>query len=100
MIYAVLKENNKETAHLFWTWEEYHRATFSPDIETVYKIELGRVKGDYKAKKAAIQDKAISYSNMIFPGLSANELSYIESYFETYGKRYGLLREFRENAIC
>ena len=100
MIYAVLRQNNDETANLFWTWEEYHKTTFSPDIEPICTIELYHVKGSYKDKKAAIQDKAIEYSNNQYPGLSYNDLSYIESYFETYGKRYGLLREFRENAIC
>lgn len=100
MIYAVLKQNNVETSHLFWCYEEYNEAVFNPDIETIYILELGRVKGDYKAKKAAIKDKAIEYSNNNYPGLSYDNLSYIESYFYNYGKRYGLLSELRENAIC
>ena len=100
MIYAVLKQDNDETANLFFTWEDFHKATFNPEIEPICIIELGRVKGNYQDKKAAIEDKAIEYSNNNYPGLSYNELSYIESYFETYGKRYGLLNEFRENAIC
>lgn len=28
------------------------------------------------------------------------ELYHIQNFFETMGKRYGLLREFRENCIC
>lgn len=101
MIYTVLKENNNETANLFYSWEEYHKTTFSPDIETICIIELGRIKGKtYQAKKAAIEDKAIEYSNNQAGGLSYGEIADIQGYFETYGKRYGLLREFYENAIC
>lgn len=101
MIYTVLKQNNTETAHLFFTWPEYHEATFSPDIEPIITIELGRLKGKtYQERKACIEDKAIDYSNNQAGGLSYNELYYISSYFETYGKRYGLLNEFKENAIC
>lgn len=100
MIYAVLRQNNDETANLFFSWEEYHKATFNPEIEPICIIELGRVKGNYQDKKAAIEDKAIEYSNNQYPGLSYGELFDIENYFSTYGKRYGLLRDFHENAIC
>lgn len=101
MIYAVLKIDNDDTANLFFSWEEYHKATFNPDIEPICIIELGQIKGKtYQAKKAAIEDKAIEYSNNIAPGLSYGELFDIENYFSTYGKRYGLLRDFHENAIC
>lgn len=31
---------------------------------------------------------------------SWGEILYWESYFRKKGKRYGLLREFRENGIC
>ena len=100
MIYAVLKQDNDETANLFFSWEEYHKATFNPEIEPICIIELGRVKGNYQDKKAAIEYKAIEYSNNNAPGLSYGEIADIQGYFETYGKRYGLLREFYENAIC
>ena len=100
MIYTVLKENNDETAFLFNSWEDYHAATFSPAIESTCIIELGRVKGSYKDKKAVIENKAIEYSNNIAPGLSWGEVADISGYFENYGKRYGLLTDFRENAIC
>ena len=29
-----------------------------------------------------------------------SELAYMQGFFEEYGKRYGLYREFHENAIC
>lgn len=53
----------------------------------------------YQKRKAEVREEAIEYS------YSEEELSYGElaeknDYFERLGKRYGLLREFRENAIC
>ena len=101
MIYALLKENNIETAYLFYSYEELHRATFNPEIETTCTIELGRLKGKtYKERKADIESKAIEFSNNQEGGLSYGELFEIEDYFRKYGKRYGLLTDFRENAIC
>lgn len=53
----------------------------------------------YQKRKAEVREEAIEYS------YSEEELSYGElaeknDYFERLGRRYGLLREFRENAIC
>lgn len=53
----------------------------------------------YQKRKAEVREEAIEYS------YSEEELSYGElaeknDYFEHLGRRYGLLREFRENAIC
>lgn len=53
----------------------------------------------YQKRKAEVREEAIEYS------YSEEELSYGElaeknDYFERLGRRYGLLREFKENAIC
>lgn len=104
MIYAVLREPGKqfpENAYLFYTWRDFHAATFSPDIEELCVIELGRLKGKtYAERKADIEAKAIEYSHNMEGGLSYGELSDIQEYFERYGRRYGLLTDFHENAIC
>ena len=101
MIYAVLKENNIETDNLFFSWDKYFSAVFSPYVKTIFILELGNLTGKtYKEKKACLQNKAIEFSNNQYGGLSYGEIACIESYFERYGRRYGLLREFRENAIC
>ena len=54
----------------------------------------------YEKKKEEIRQKAIEWQ------LSFNDHSYsyfelteFEDYFYKYGKKYGLLKEFRENAI-
>ena len=101
MIYASLKNEDQITDYLFNNWPEYHKATFCPDIETICLIELDRTHGKtYQERKSCIENKAIEFSNNQHGGLSWSELFNIESYFRWYGRRYGLLNEFRENAIC
>jgi hypothetical protein len=54
----------------------------------------------YEERKTDLTEKAIEWSNA---GSAANwsygELVEIEHFFRTNGKRYGLIREFQENAI-
>lgn len=56
----------------------------------------------YQERKADLHDKAIEWSNSVgqYPRWSYGELAIIQGFFETNGRRYGLLTEFRENAIC
>ena len=59
------------------------------------------VKGKtYAERKADLQNKAIEWSYAQGLGnWSYSELGNISAFFEEQGKRYGLLREFRENGI-
>lgn len=101
MIYTVLKKDGQENEYLFYSWDEYHKATFNSEIEEVVTIELGRLHGKtYQERKSYIETKAIILSNNRYGGLSYGEEADIEAYFNRYGKRYGLLTDFHENAIC
>ena len=63
-------------------------------------VILGRLTGKtYKEKAAEVAQKAQDFQAVDVGGLSWGEVAEIGAYFETYGKRYGLLKEFRENAI-
>lgn len=63
-------------------------------------IELGEIKGKtYKEKQESVREKAIEYSHNWHGGTSYRELSDIYAYFEKLAKRYGLVKEFRENGI-
>ena len=55
----------------------------------------------YAEKKEQIRQEAIQWQD----DFSRNNYSYFvvfqrQRYFEKMGRRYGLLKEFRENAIC
>lgn len=56
----------------------------------------------YQERKADLQNKAIEWSNNqgTYAAWSYGELATIQGFFEKNAKRYGLLREFRENCIC
>ena len=55
----------------------------------------------YKERQAEVRDEAIAWQNdFANHNYSWDELAYWSDHFETLGRRYGLLKEFRENAIC
>lgn len=55
----------------------------------------------YAQKKNEIREQAIEWQyDFCNHNYSYGELHYFQCYFEKMGRRYGLLKEFRENAIC
>ena len=61
-----------------------------------------RVSGEYyEERKSNLQDLAISWSNNggEYQAWSYGELAEIQGFFEQAGRRYGLVKEFRENGI-
>lgn len=57
-------------------------------------------KNVYQIRKAAARGEAIDFQNDFNElVLSWYDLASYQAYFETLGRRYGLLREFRENGI-
>ena len=55
----------------------------------------------YQQKKEQVRNEAIDWQYEVAEmSLSYGELAEAQGYFERLGRRYGLLREFRENAIC
>ena len=85
----------------FYGFREWHRDTFSPtckNIETLFLKVRGKT---YKERKGYLQDIAIEWSNNFSQyNWSYGEIAEITSFFYENGKRYGLLKEFRENGIC
>lgn len=88
--------NYGENGYKLW-FEE----TFSPSVENAKILDFKISGKNYQERKASLQDLAIDYSNN-FASLSwsYNELMEICNWFYEKGKKYGLLREFKENGIC
>ena len=87
-------------AHTYDTlWSE----TFAPvDWDIVILDRVKAIKdGSYYDKKCRVQDLAVTYSYIQgnVP-MCWSEAAEIGNWFEKYGRRYGLLTEFRENGIC
>ena len=79
------------------TKKELKAATYGKDYSAVC---LGKLTGEtYDQKKNDLIEKAKLYQYIDAGGLSYGEFAIICEYFETYGKRFGLLREFKENCI-
>ncbi len=93
-------ETNEEKMYTFTSWSEYHTATFSPLIDVLFITDF-KVKGKtYADRKEFVRDLAIEYSNNQACGLSWYEVGMVSDMFYKLGKRYGLLKEFKENCIC
>lgn len=55
----------------------------------------------YAVRKAEVREEAIDWQlDFENHDYSWGELADWQTYFETLGRRYGLLTEFRENGIC
>lgn len=100
MIYAAFIDSNKEEhSNLYYNFEDFHRDTFSPETEIISLIEFKTHGKSYAERKASAEETARRFQAENIPGLSWGEISEICGYFETVGKKYGLLTEFKENAI-
>ena len=70
--------------------------------EVMYALPLMVCGKSYAERQSYLRQLAIDAQNAICDAAcySYGELSDIASFFEINGKRYGLLSEFHENAIC
>lgn len=79
-------------------YQKFHEDTFSP--MTLFEGVLFEIKdGSYNDKKEQVRDIAQRFQSILEPGLSWEEIAIIQTWFERNGKRYGLIKEFRENGI-
>ena len=104
IILANLTINGETEDYLFTSCPEYYSATFSPEVEINAEVFLGLSGKSYEEKQASARNAASEYSRALpdgyFNDFSWNEIAIINNWFEKVGKRYGLLREFKENALC
>lgn len=64
-------------------------------------LTIKKTVSSYEKAKTALRDFAVEFSNKQGDfSMSWGDRCEWSAFFETYGKKYGLLREFRENAIC
>ena len=107
MLFVVLRNENtcKVDFAFYDDYPTYYRCTFNPCYRICYFMDLDSpISGDtYQIKKGRLREKAIDFQLVIGEcehDLSWAELSAITQTFEKYGRKYGLLKEFRENGIC
>lgn len=73
-----------------------------PENNILYYIPLTVSGNSYQEKKQDLYNKSLQYNSSWyeFCNWSYSELATIQEFFEVNGRRYGLLTEFKENAIC
>ena len=101
MFYAKFRDaDGQEVAYLYDSYDEYYEDTFSPEVEPLSFIDF-HVKGkNYRERQSSVRETAIDFQIADEGGLSMEELGRIFNWFHEQGKRYGLLKEFQENAIA
>ena len=102
MFIGIFKNNEgKIENYIYFSFEEWNRDTFNPLMEIIGMLDF-KIKGkNYTEKKASLEDLAKEWQGQFASyNWSYGELAEIGNFFERNGKRYGLLREFKENGIC
>lgn len=104
MFIGVYELENKTYNNIYFNnggWDVWHSDTFSPDTNIIGILEFKISGKTYEERKANAEDLAkewqLYYSDYAW---SWGEIATITDYFYKIGKRYGLLRVFKENAIC
>lgn len=101
MIYLKTKDTNNGITddHLYFCWGDVHRATFSPNIETLAVLEFKTHGKTYEERRENLHNLAVEFSHACGGGFSWLEEITVISWFEKNGKRYGLTKEFKDNGI-
>lgn len=89
----------KQESNIYYNWELWFKDTFSPATEIIAMI-LFKISGKtYAEKKESLKQVALTYQVSSPINLSYGEIASINYFFEKNAKRYGLLKEFKENGI-
>lgn len=101
MFYGIYKSD--DMIHCgFYDFETWYRETWSPDVEVLNTIDLTVHGKNYAERKSDVIQKAHDFEDLFTEygvPMSYGEYAMWGDYFTTQGRRYGLLTEFRENAI-
>ena len=100
MIFAAYHdENGNERATTFDFWDQVHSFFFSPCLDPVFATDFKVTGKTYTERKENARNIAIGVQAFFWPGLYLSEYADVENELETMGKKYGLIREFRENGV-
>jgi len=102
MLLGIYKDTDGEIkSNIYYNWGLWFTDTFSPATEIIDMV-LFKISGKtYAERQANLRELATHCQNAISQatGLSYGEFTSIQWFFEKNGKRYGLVKEFKENGI-
>ena len=99
MIFANLSAEGKTAAFLFRSWDEYRSVATDDSVTATDIIPLVIHGRTYMERKNSLRNLAIDVQAADNGGMSYGECCDLANFFDAQGRRYGLLGEFRENAI-
>lgn len=100
MVLATWTSDDWQTYSYLFANERNYRLFEDHSKDRIFDVIRFRVSGKtYAEKKASLRDVAVNYSNAYIEGLYLEDIIEISRFFEKYGRMYGLVREFTENAI-
>ena len=93
--------DNKVYNSLYYDYRTWYENTFSVNSSNFETLDFKISGYNYRERKENLEELAIEWS-LHFSNLSwsYSELAEIEDWFYKNAKRYGLLKEFKENGIC
>lgn len=101
MFYAAFTDGNNElTVGIYKGFSKNYDTT---GLNILHLIDFTVNGTTYAEKQESLRSKAIDFQyadSEMSGGLSMGEYADVSNWFESNGRRYGLLTEFRENAIC
>ena len=97
--------NNKQHFNIYYKtkngYDLWYNNTFSPDCKNINILNFLIYGKEYKEKQNYLIELAKKWQyEFAYLEWSYGELAIIETYFYKNAKRYGLLKEFKENGIC
>lgn len=102
-IYATYQDDNKISEILFDSIADYNSFFWSPQCMPLETIELKATGKTYQQKKQSVRDVILDITAVEYEingiGLSYGEMQTLQGWCEDMAKRYGLTKEFQENAI-
>lgn len=106
-VYEDTLDNNKIYNYIYYYrggklgWAAWNSDTFSPYTNIKGILDF-KIKGkSYRERQSCLEEIAKEWRNYFCDfDWSWGEIMEIESFFCENGKRYGLLKEFKENCIC
>lgn len=103
LIFQILEQNGEAWGEFSNNWKEAHERTFSPSINKLYCYDFKTKGKTYEERKEYIREKAKEWQSVN----AESQVNYdwltigrVEAMFEELAKKHGLLKEFKENAIC
>ena len=91
--------NGAEHCRIFYSFEDFHRATFSPACKILDTVELKTPGKTYRERKEACAELAARIKKMRISKLTYSEIQTLRKYFQKHGAKTGNLRLFRSMGI-